>query len=220
MIKWCLSRSVPADTATLALPLMAVTNLYRQIGDRFAELTPTEAVFEPVYSYKGRGAISPLLLALVTVLQMMEKVPDRVAADFVVFRMDWKYALHLPLGYKGFHFTALYAFRKRLLQHGAEKLVFDQVLANLKAMGLIKERGKVRTDATHIVALLNRLSQLELVRESIRVALDAVSVLAPGWLSETVSLAFRETYGQRQNDYGVSDSQIAKQLLEAGRDGY
>ncbi len=220
MIKWRLSRSVPAETAALALPLMSETNIYRQIGDRFAELMPTEAVFEPVYSYKGRGAISPLLLALVTILQMMEKVPDRVAADFVVFRMDWKYALHLPLSYKGFHFTDLYAFRQRLVQHGAEKLVFDQVLAKLKAMGLIKERGKVRTDATHVVALLNRLSQLELVRESIRAALDAVSVLAPAWLNETVPLTFCEAYGQRQNDYRVSDSQIAKQLFEAGRDGY
>jgi transposase len=220
MLKWRLSRSVPADTAALGQILLAVTDIYRQIGDRFDELIPAEDVFSPMYSHKGMGAVSPLLLALVTILQVMEKLPDRVAAGYVVTRLDWKYALHLPLGYLGFHFTDLHAFRQRLLEHGQERLVFDQVVAKLKAMGLIKERGKVRTDATHVVALINRLSQLELVRESIRVVLDAVGDVAPVWVSETVPEAFTETYGQRRNDYRLSNAQIAKQLLEAGRDGF
>lgn len=220
MLKWCLIRSVPADTAALGQILLAVTDIYRQIGDRFGELIPTEDVFSSMYSYKGMGAVSPLLLALVTVLQVMEKLPDRVAARYVVTRLDWKYALHLPLDYLGFHFTDLHAFRQRLLEHGQERLMFDEVVARLKAMGLIKKGGKMRTDATHVVSLLNRLSQLELVRESIRVALDALFVVAPEWVNETVPASFSETYGDRQNDYRLSDSQIASQLLQAGRDGF
>lgn len=220
MLKRYLSRVVPADTAALGQILLRVNDIYRQIGDRFDELMPTEDVFGPMYSYKGMPAVSPLLLALVTVLQMMEKLPDRVAARYAVTRVDWKYALHLPLGYLGFAFTDLHTFRQRLLAHGQERLMFDQVVAKLKATGLIKGRAKVRTDATHVVALLNRLSQLELVRESIRVALEAVSSVAPVWVSEVVPAAFSETYGERQNDYRLSDSQIAKQLLEVGRDGF
>lgn len=220
MLKRYLSRSLPADTATIGQILLAVTDTYRQIGDRFDELIPAEDVFSPMYSSKGMGAISPLLLALVTILQMMEKLPDRVAARYVVTRLDWKYALHLPLGYLGFDFTDLHAFRQRLMEHGQERLMFDQVVAKLKALGLVKERGKVRTDATHVVALVNRLSQLELVRESIRVALDRLIAVAPAWVSETVPAAFSETYGERRNDYRLSDSRIAKQLLEAGRDGF
>jgi len=220
MLKWHLSRFVPADTAAIGQALLVVSDIYRQMGDRFDELMPTEDAFSPMYSYKGRGAVSPLLLALVTILQMMEKLPDRVAARYVVTRLDWKYALHLPLDYLGFHFTDLYAFRQRLLEHGQERLMFDQVVARLKSLGLIKPRGKVRTDATHVVALINRLSQLELVRESIRVTLDAVTDVAPVWISEIVPEAFSETYGERRNDYRLSNSQIAKQLLEAGRDGF
>lgn len=220
MLKWCLSRSVPADTAALGQTLLPVTDIYRQIGDRFGELIPTEDIFSSLYSHKGMGAVSPLLLALVTTLQAMEKLPDRVAAHYVVTRLDWKYALHLPLGYLGFHWTDLHDFRQRLVEHGQERLVFDAVIAKLKAMGLIKERGKMRTDATHVVSLLNRLSQLELVRESMRVALDALTTVAPVWVSETVPAVFNETYGERQNDYRLSDSKISKQLLEAGRDGF
>ncbi len=220
MLKRYLSRVVPADTAALGQTLLRANDIYRQIGDHFDELLPTEDAFGLVYSHKGMPAVSPLLLALVTVLQAMERLPDRVAASYVVTRLDWKYALHLPLGYLGFFFTDLHAFRQRLVEHGQERLMFDQVVAKLKAMGLIKERGKVRTDATHIVALVNRLSQLELVRESIRVALDRLTAVAPVWVSETLPVAFGETYGERQNDYRLSDSQISKQLLAAGRDGF
>jgi len=220
MLKRCLSRVVPEDTAALGRVLLAATDIYRQIGDRFDELFPTEDAFASMYSHKGMPAVSPLLLALVTILQAMEKVPDRVAARYVVTRLDWKYALHLPLGYLGFDFTDLHVFRQRLMQNGQERLMFDAVVAKLKAMGLIKERGKVRTDATHMVALLNRLSQLELVRETIRVALDALSGVAPVWVSEMLPAAFGETYGERRNDYRLSQPQIAKQLLEAGRDGF
>ncbi len=220
MIKWQLSRVVPADTAAIGQVLLRTTDVYRQIGDRFDELMPSESIFRPLYSYKGRGAVSPLLLALVTILQMMEKLPDRIAARYVVTRLDWKYALHLPIGYLGFSFTDLHDFRQRLLEHGQERLMFDQVVARLKALGLVKEHGKVRTDATHVVALLNRLSQLELVRESIRMALDALSVVAPDWVNETVPAFFSETYGERQNDYRLSDSKVASQLLQAGRDGF
>jgi hypothetical protein len=55
----------------------------------------------------------PLLMALVTVFQFLEKVPDRSVAERVLSRIDWKYALRLPLGYAGFHFTDWYALQVR-----------------------------------------------------------------------------------------------------------
>jgi hypothetical protein len=38
-------------------------------------------------------------MALVTVFQMLERIPDRLAAELVISRIDWKYALHFPLTY-------------------------------------------------------------------------------------------------------------------------
>ena len=115
-LQWDLPRKVPEDTAALGQKLLAPDNAYRQIGDQFAKLFPDQGPFVPLYYSTGRGAIPPLLLALVTILQMLEKVSDRVAAEWVVSRLDWKYALHLLLDYPGFHFTDLYAFRQRLLE--------------------------------------------------------------------------------------------------------
>lgn len=145
-LQWHLSERIPEDTRRIGQILFRESNVYRQIGERFSELFPGDEVFAEMYDAEGRGAEPPLLMALVTVFQMLEKVPDRRAAEGVVSRMDWKYALHLPLGYAGFHFTDLLAFRKRLIEHEQERLLFDSFLKRLKNMGLIKARGKTRTE--------------------------------------------------------------------------
>jgi transposase len=219
-LQWELDRQVPEDTARLGQTILAPENAYRQIGDRFDELFPTEGLFTDLYETTGRGAISPLLLALVTLLQMLEKAPDRQAAEWVVSRIDWKYALHLPLTYPGFHFTDLYAFRGRLLEHEQERQMFDEFLARLKALGLIKRRGKMRTDSTHLLAVVEQLSQLELVAESLRVALRAVSEASPEWVQQTLPPTFRDECSQRQSGYGLSDSEVQAHLVKAGQDGF
>lgn len=219
-LQWQLSRDVPEDTARIGRTILGEGNAYRQIGDHFNALFPEEEVFSEMYEVTGRGAISPLLLALVTVFQMLEKVPDRLAAEWVVSRIDWKYALHLPLIYTGFHFTDLYAFRQRLLKHQQERVVFEQLLLKLKELGVIKGRGKMRTDSTHVLAVVERLHQLELVTESIRVALRAVERLAAQWVAQALPASFQEAYSRRQSEYGLSETEIAHKLVQAGRDGF
>lgn len=215
-----LPRQVPENTATLGRMLFPVDNVYRQIGDRFDELFPDQGPFVQLYQTTGRGAIPPLLLALVTVLQMLEKVSDRAAVDWVASRIDWKYALHLPLEYPGFHFTDLSAFRQRLWEHHQERLVFDELLAKLKTLGLIQSRGKARTDSTHLLGWVERLSQLDLITESIRVALNAIAQVAAGWWEKTLPAAFREAYSQRRSSYGQKESEVADQVQQAGQDGF
>jgi hypothetical protein len=46
-------------------------------------------------------------------------------------------------------------------------------------MGLVKARGKQRTDSTRILAAVCGLNHLELVGETMRHALDALSRVAP-----------------------------------------
>jgi transposase len=219
-LQWQLSRTIPEDTAQLGEQLFGADHSYRLLGDDFEQLFPEEEVFAPLYCSTGRGAIPPLLVSLVTVFQFLEKVPDRQAAEMVISRIDWKYALHLPLGYRGFHFTDLYAFRVRLYEHQEERLLFDQLLLKLKALGLIKARGKMRTDATQVLGVAQRLTQLELVRETLRVALRAVTEVAGDWVKEALPATFREAYATRQSEYGLSEEQVRAGLVQAGQDGF
>ena len=61
--------------------------------------------------------------------------------------LDWKYALHLPLDYEGFDFSVLSEFRDRVIRHGAEARLFEGVLRQMQAMGLVKRRGRQRSDS-------------------------------------------------------------------------
>ena len=90
--------------------------LYRD--DQFAELFPT----------RGQPAASPARLALASVLQYVEGLSDRQAADAVRGRIDWKYALALELTDPGFDHTVLSEFRSRLVNGQAEQQLLDTLL--------------------------------------------------------------------------------------------
>ena len=100
-------------------------------------------------------------------MQFTEQLTDRQAADGVRSRIDWKYLLGLELMDKGFHYSVLCEFHCRLLEGGAEAPLFEQLLTLFKARGLVKERGKQRTDSSHIIAAVRKLSPVELVAETV-----------------------------------------------------
>ena len=55
-------------------------------------------------------------------------------------RLDWKYALGLPLDDPGFDFSVLSEFRARVAAHGLEEAALDALLAKLAAEGLVRAR--------------------------------------------------------------------------------
>jgi transposase len=72
------------------------------------------AQFAAVFATRDRAAVSPARLALVSVLQFVEGLSDRQAADAVRGRIDWKYALGLELADTGFDASVLTEFRAPL----------------------------------------------------------------------------------------------------------
>ena len=87
-------------------------------------------LFATIFSPLGAPALAPWRLALVSVLQFAEGLPDRQAADAVRGRIDWKYALSLELTDAGFHFAVLSEFRARLIAGGLEQQLLDTLLAH------------------------------------------------------------------------------------------
>ena len=61
-------------------------------------------------------------------------------------RIDWKYALGLSLIDPGFDHTVLSEFRSRLIKGGAERQLLDTLLQRLRDQGLVKAKGRQRTD--------------------------------------------------------------------------
>src|ERR1039457_5778212 len=94
--------------------------------------------FASLFPRRGQPTETPARLALVTLLQFVENLPDRQAADAVRGRIDWKYALALELTDPGFHYSVLSEFRTRLIAGNAELLLLDTLLDRFKELDLIK----------------------------------------------------------------------------------
>jgi transposase len=196
---------------------MVVTRL----RDEFSDLYRDED-FRPFYPGRGQPCLAPWRLALVTVFQFLEHLSDRQAADAVRARIDWKYALGLELADPGFHFSVLAEFRARLVAGRAEHLLLDCMLARFKDRGLVKARGKQRTDSTHVLAAVHDLHLLELVAETLRATLDDLAAVVPDWLRKTARPVWFERCARRIEDYRLPKSQEKREALalEIGADGF
>src|SRR5262249_17779195 len=143
------------------------------------------------------------------------------AADAVRGRIDWKYALGLELTDTGFDFFVLSEFRTRLIVGAAEERLLTTMLDHFTDRGLLKRRGRQRTDSTHIVAAVRSLNRLEIVGETLYAALNALAQVAPTWLRAQVTPEWFLRYGKAFSDYQQPQGKGEReQLAETiGRDG-
>ncbi|HYA53221.1 MAG TPA: transposase [Streptosporangiaceae bacterium] len=193
-----------------------------QIRDRLGEWLHDEE-FASAFGDRGRPGWSPSRLALVTVLQRAEKLTDRLAADAVRMRLDWKYLMGLPLDDPGFDDSVLSEFRGKVADAGLEQAVLDALLEQLAADGLAAEGGKQRTDSTHVVAAVAALNRLELAGEAVRAALEALTAAHPDWLEQRVCVPdFARRYGTPMTSWRppASQAQRDKLAIAYARDGY
>ncbi|WP_216918005.1 IS1182 family transposase [Nocardia noduli] len=159
-----------------------------------------DAEFAGLFSRRGRPAVAPALLALVSVLQFAEGLTDRQAAQAVRARIDWKYALGLELTDPGFDYSVLSEFRSRLIEGCLEDRVFDAILEAARGAGLLREGGRQRTDSTHVLAVVRDLNRLQFVTEALRAALNVLAVAAPRWLAEIAEPEWFDRYSARSED--------------------
>jgi len=114
--------AIPPETVLVAKAAFPSGNVYMQMRDELRSIYDDE-LFASVYAEVGQPAIAPWRLALVSVMQFAENLSDRQAAEAVRARIDWKYALSLPLAESGFHYSVLSEFRDRRLTRKSGKQV-------------------------------------------------------------------------------------------------
>ena len=213
--------AVPEETARVARAAFPQGNLYIRMRDEIGVIYEDEA-FASLFSHRGQPAEAPWRLALVTIMQYAEGLPDRQAADAVRSRIDWKYALNLELTDPGFDHTVLSEFRARLPIGSAEQLLLDTFLQICRERKLLKARGRQRTDSTHVLAAIRVLNRLECVGETLRHALNSLAVVAPQWVRAQCPAEWVDRYGPRIENYRFPASK-AERGVEAeriGRDGH
>jgi transposase len=211
---------VPEETRRGAQAAFPRGNVYMRIRDALGAIYD-DHLFAPLFPAHGQPAAPPWRLALTTVMQFAEGLSDRQAADAVRSRIDWKYALSLELTDPGFDHTVLSEFRTRLVAGQAELLLLDTFLAQVRERGLLKGRGRQRTDSTHVLAAIRVLNRLELVGETLRHTLNSLASAAPDWLRAQAPAEWFERYGRRLESYRLPQTAAAREALAAtiGADG-
>jgi transposase len=200
---------VPAETKRIAKAVFPKGNVCLTIRDRLGIVYRDEQ-FQGLFSEEGRPAESAWRLVIISILQFMEDLSDRQAAEAVRARIDWKYLLSLDLEDTGFHYSVLSEFRGRLVEGGVEQVLLDSLLSHLKARGLVKERGSQRTDSTHVLGAIRAMNRVECVGETFRYTLNTLAEVAPDWLRAHGQADWIERYGDRLDDYRLPKQEKAR----------
>jgi transposase len=166
----------------------------------------------------GRTAIEPVVLLGVCLLQYLEGVPDRQAIDMLRYHAGWNFAVNREMGDPLFHATTLTRFRDRLEEHDLAAVGFKAILEGLIDSGLVKRRANQRMDSTHVLGLVSRMSRVECVRESLRMALQEIASAVPAAQCPATWLTWWERYVENKLDYRASHEVLVNKLLEAGND--
>ncbi len=153
-----------------------------------------------------------------SLLQYLEAVPDRQAVDWLHYHAGWNFALNRQVGDELFHPTTLVNLRQRLLDHDLSTIGFEMVLEALVEAGMMARQSRPRLDSTQRFGRVSRMSRLDCVGESLRLALlelaPAIPAEArPGWWS-----LWWERYVDSQADYRAPLETLARKMVEAGSD--
>ncbi|MFJ4965554.1 IS1182 family transposase [Streptomyces sp. NPDC088729] len=214
------SGEIPAETVRVARAAFPKGSLAIRVRDELGPLFRDEE-FADLFPARGKPAWSPGRLALVLVLQFVEGLTDRQAAEAVRARIDFKYALALELSDPGFDFSVLSEFRDRLVEAEAGRRVLDSILAAAGESGLLKTAGRARTDSTHVQSAARQLCWLEQVAETLRAALNEIAQAAPDWLLTVAEPDWFKHYATRAEDSRFPKSRAKRDELglRIGRDG-
>ena len=118
---------IPAETISLAKTVFGEGNIYMRLRDHFDTFFE-DPDFAALYPNCGQPGYSPARLALISIMQFMERLSDRQAAEAVKARIDWKYGLGLSLEDRGFDHSVLSEFRDRVLRGETEHILLDTLV--------------------------------------------------------------------------------------------
>lgn len=212
--------TIPAETVRVVKATLKKSNKYVVLRDEFGVIYQ-DANFAGLYRSQGAASIPPGLVAQIVIIQYMEGLSDRAVMEQLPVRMDWKYFLGLELTDAGFDASVLSEFRQRLTEHEQATLLLEVLLTRCQEVGLLKARGRQRTDSTYVLAAVRSLNRPELLGETVRMTLDRLATLAPQWVQTVAPPTWYVRYGQRIESYRLpkTPEALGTWMMQVGQDG-
>lgn len=151
------------DAAALCRELVPDGSVYAFLADHRGELFPDE-MFEDLFpSGRGRPSVPGEVIAAAMVLQALEGLSDRQAADALRCDIRWKVACGLALDDPGVHYTVFTYWRTRLAGSASPQRINDAMVAVIETTGVLAGRRRRALDSTLLddaVATQDTVTQL------------------------------------------------------------
>ena len=145
---------------------LSPTSIYSLLYREGHRLLPDDA-FADLFEDVGRRSVPPRIVAVVMVLQRLEGLSDREAADRFTFDMRWKFAAGgLDLEYPGFVHTVLVDMRARLRESKDPERIFHSVLGVAREAGMLGRRRVL--DSTPLYDAVATQDTVTMIRSAIR----------------------------------------------------
>ena len=189
--KSALFPSIPANTVRAARELYGRGNVYLRLGDRLGHLV---SKFDQGTISAHLGPGHALLLALLTIIQYVEKLTDAELSVSIQQRMDLRYALHLATPSPRLDPDALCAFRCKLLSDPQSWCLFEEIFhliyPEITSNAIKEEPG--------IAEVLNSICENEVRMSLIEAMLRSVEALSANHFNWLRQIALPHWY-QRYN---------------------
>ncbi len=170
---------IPKDTASAGKALFKKATFYRSVGDQLGDLCK-DCEVEPGHNGLESHATLPLLF-LVTVFQYLESLSNSQATAAVLNRVDWKYALHLPLVSLGFAESDLNKYHGKLLEDPAILECLNGLLERIRDLYESQPSDEKKVDTTSMLETVAALNRYSAVVRAMHLALDELAIYHPAW---------------------------------------
>ena len=138
-----------------------------------------DAMFDDLFSSRGRRSVPPRVVATVMVLQRWFGLSDREAVAAFEFDLRWRFACGgLDVDGGGFCHTVLVGMRARLAASSQPRRIFDAVLAAARSAGALSVRRVL--DSVPIYDAVATQDTATMLQRAIRAVLAAASDAALG----------------------------------------
>ena len=209
------------DMSAFCDKTLPADSIYAFLHRERERLFPDEA-FADLFSDDGRRSVPPSVVATAMVLQRLEGLSDREAAERYAFDTRWRYAAGVGSydtgGWTIFSHTVFVVMRERLRRSKAPDRVFEIALDAAKAAGLV---GKKRVlDSTPLYDAVATMDTITLIRSAIRNLLKVADrTLSPELRAALSSGDDYASSAKPQIDW--DDKEAQAQLIDSrAKDGY
>jgi transposase len=206
--------SLPYDTKKAAAAVFGKGNFYRAVGDRYDRLFE-QVDLSVMNAFTEKTHMPAPICLLSTIFQYAEHLPDRLAAEAIRTRLDWKYALHLPLNYPGLNPAVLCELRAYVRRDQARVQILQQIRDRLAEAGLWPGRSGLGGDAGAIVGEVCSLSAADRLIQTMLLALEELAACRPEWLRSVMLPGWIERYDQLSASYEIPAAAAEQEIMIA-----